>query len=229
VSRFRDPGKINVNTIPDPLVWESIDPQISTSVNLATAWSDVQESLAGEVPIAQRPAFYGNPVRAAGSAKLMPLEDLETSTVDATLFRRQADDDDKLLFDFDFPTGNSAVDPRLNPYFQYHKLQRLANLLTTHSNVYAVWITVGYFEVYPWNASNPVDLQRSRTDPRGVIPVPDAAHPDGYQLGPEMGSDNGKAKRHRAFYLIDRSIPAAFKPGQDLNAGRTILLRRYLE
>ncbi len=88
---------------------------------------------------------------------------------------------------------------------------------------------MGYFEVYPWNGSDPVNLQLSRTNPASVIPVPDPAHPDGYQLGPEMGSDTGKTKRHRAFYLIDRSIPAAYKPGQDLNVDRTVLLRRHIE
>ena len=36
-----------------------------------------------------------------------------------------------------------------NPYFRYQAIQRLGNLTTTRSNVYAVWITVGYFEVEP--------------------------------------------------------------------------------
>ncbi len=110
VSRFRDPGKVNINTIPDQLVWQAIDPQVSPAVNTATPWSVVQQSLAGKEPIQNRPAFYANPVRAAASANLMPLTKLETTTVDATLFRRSPVDDSKLLFDF--PTGNNATDPR---------------------------------------------------------------------------------------------------------------------
>ena len=217
ISRYRDPGKININTVPDRLVWQGIDPQETTT------WNDLQRSLAGTESVQNRPAFYGNPVRAAASGDLMPLDDLETSPIDATLLRRSRTSDGKLLFDF--PAGNAANDPQLHPYFQYQKLQRLANLLTNHSNVYAVWITVGHFEVYPWNASDP----RNAIDPSLVQPLPDAAHPDGYQLGAELDSDRGLVKRHRAFYIIDRSIPVGYKPGQDLNIDRMILLRRMIE
>jgi hypothetical protein len=232
--RFRDPGKVNINTIPDAVVWDAID--ASPVPASSTPWQNVQLSFTmngdpqqAPLPIQERPAFYTNPVRAAASSNLMPLSALETSATDATLLRRDPTDAGKLLFDFPSTTSSNANDPRLHPYFQYHKLQRLANLLTTHSNVYAVWVTVGYFEVYPWNASNPINLQLSRTDPSQVVPLPDVGHPDGYQLGPELGSDAGKVQRHRAFYIIDRSIPAAYKPGEDLNVDRTILLRRFIE
>lgn len=78
-----------------------------------------------------------------------------------------------------------------NAYFRYRGINRLSNLLTTHWNVFAVWSTVGYFEV--------------EDNPGG----PDEAHPDGYRIGQEIGADSGSIKRHRAFYLIDRSIPVA--------------------
>jgi hypothetical protein len=76
---------------------------------------------------------------------------------------------------------------------------RLPNLVTTRSNVYAVWITVGYF------------------------------HTDGTTLGGEAGSDTGEIERHRAFYLIDRSVPVGFQRGENLNAAGTIMLRRFIE
>ena len=82
--------------------------------------------------------------------------------------------------------------------------------------MYAVWITVGYFEVFPW--PNPVGS-----------PLPDLAHPDGYQLGRELGSDTGDIKRHRAFYLIDRSIPVGFERGKNHNVKDAIILRRFVE
>ena len=106
---------------------------------------------------------------------------------------------------------DNAVNTRRNPAFHYQTLQRLGNLVTTRSNVYAVWITVGFFEVEP--------------NPNGV----DDNHPDGYRLGRELRSDSGEIRRHRAFYFIDRSVPVASQPGENHNVDRAILLRRFLE
>lgn len=74
---------------------------------------------------------------------------------------------------------------------------------------------MGYFEVKPHLVS-------------GVTTV-DAAHPDGYELGQELGSDTGEIQRHRAFYMIDRTIPVGFVRGQDLNVEKAILLKRFIE
>ncbi len=72
--------------------------------------------------------------------------------------------------------------------------------------MYAIWITVGYFEVAP-------------------VAV-DAFHPDGYTLGPELGSETGDIRRHRAFFLFDRSIPVAFERGVDHNVQKALLIQR---
>ena len=45
------------------------------------------------------------------------------------------------------------MDYNRNPSFRYQALQKLGSVVSNHSNVFAVWITVGYFEVTP--ASNP--------------------------------------------------------------------------
>ena len=94
-------------------------------------------------------------------------------------------------------------------HFHYQPLQRISNLTTTRSNVYAIWITVGYFEVAHANINS--------------------AYPDGYTLGAELGWDRGEIRRHRAFYMVDRSIPVAFEPGENHNVDRAILLRRFIE
>ncbi len=103
------------------------------------------------------------------------------------------------------------MDWKRHAYFYYQNFNRVGSVATTRSNVYAVWITVGYFEV--------------TANPNGV----DVGHPDGYQLGQELGADSGEITRHRAFYIYDRTIPVGFEPGHDHNYENGILLKRVIE
>lgn len=68
--------------------------------------------------------------------------------INATILREGPTANTPLFQSPTTPVG-AYNDPNRNPYFRYQGLQRLANLVTTRSNVYAVWITVGYFEVSP--------------------------------------------------------------------------------
>ena len=96
-----------------------------------------------------------------------------------------------------------------NAYFRYQGMNRLSNLVSNNSNVFAVWITVGYFEAEPVAGS--------------------VVHLDGFRLGQEIGTDTGEVKRHRGFYIIDRSVPVGFQPGENHNVDRAVLLRRFIE
>jgi len=87
-----------------------------------------------------------------------------------------------------------------DPWTMYQPLMRLPNLVTQRSNVFAVWVTLGYFEYDP-----------------------------SYGLGDEYVGIQGEPKRHRAFYIIDRSIPVGYETGRDHNTQNTILLRRFIE
>lgn len=98
-----------------------------------------------------------------------------------------------------------ATDPERSPFFRYRTINKLANTVTTRSNVFAVWITVGYFE-----ANNPY------ASPADLTP------------GPEVGYDTGNTVRHKAFYIIDRSIPVGFQPGRDNNARDCVVLERMV-
>ena len=62
-----------------------------------------------------------------------------------------------------------------------------------------------------------------------VEPVPIAVNRSGYRLKQEAGLDTGEVKRHRAFYMVDRSIPVAYEPGEDHNVDNCVLVRRFIE
>ncbi len=136
-----------------------------------------------------------------------------------------------------------AIDGERNPGMMYQPMTRLGNLVTTRSNVYAIWVTVGYFEVErapDWNDSNNAvkTAVRARfgatnndTDAATLAgrAMYDRVYPEGYMLGEEMGTDTGNTRRQRAFYIIDRTEPVGFKPGEELNVERMIRVRRRIE
>lgn len=166
------------------------------------------------------PTFFANPYRASGTSWLVPPDASSGSglgrlEVDNTMLRTNRNvmgvtppatgDVPRFLNRFD----DLPRDTDRNPYFSYQALQRLSNLVTCRSNVYALWLTIGYFEV-EWKP-HPVTGQWQ------------------WELGQEVGIDTGTVKRHRAFYIIDRSIPVAFEPGQNHNVDKCVLLRRFIE
>ena len=244
VSMFRDPGRVNINTIFDPAVWNSIldghqGPSFygsaSTTPGLAHSIVDTRRGygVSGQgmaqlgVMNANSPTFFGNMFRPTGSGDLVPeriAQNFVRPDIETTVLRSNVISSSTAVGatpGSNFPNNrqplmtnsnsDNAVNTVRNPYFHYQTIQRLGNLVTTRSNVYAIWITVGYFEVEP--------------NPTGV----DVVHPDGYRLGAELRSDSGEVQRHRGFYFLDRSIPVASEPGQNHNVDRAIVLRRYLE
>ncbi|MGL4593389.1 MAG: hypothetical protein ACRCUY_01525 [Thermoguttaceae bacterium] len=91
-----------------------------------------------------------------------------------------------------------------NPYTILEGVQRLSDVVTTRSNVFAVWITIGYFEWTPTSSTTGT-------------------------LGKERGIDDGTVKRHRSFYLIDRTIPVGFRRGEKLNSKNVVVDEKRLE
>jgi hypothetical protein len=230
ISRYREPGRINLNTIYSQDVLNGLMNNFP-GTNDGTLWTKFVQSRRSPPggpsysaantsdPLAMDssgtyPTRFGNPFRSfAGGDMNFAVPSRE---IDATVLRCDPGNTSRPLFQFD-RTGTFAPapanDPDRNPYFRYQLLSRLGNLVTTRSNVYAVWITVGYFEVTPNGGSGTID----------------AAHPDGYQLGAELGADTGEIERHRAFFIFDRTIPVGFVRGQDFNVEKAVLLRRYIE
>ncbi|MBU4397819.1 MAG: hypothetical protein KKE86_00650 [Planctomycetes bacterium] len=228
ISAYREPGRINLNTIYSPSVFNGLKNGSLPNVT----WRNFVGSRRG-YPAAvgsmvlgpdntfAYPTEFGKPFRSFGGAAMVPTLDPAHDVlkydreIDATLLRADSSGTSPL---FQYNSSNAVDNTDRNPYFRYQGIQRLGNLVTTRSNVYAVWITVGYFEVSP-------AIRKA-----GMTPlIFQQVYPDGYELGRELGMDTGEIERHRAFYIFDRSIPVGFQRGQDLNVEKAILVDRYIE
>ncbi|MEZ6151533.1 MAG: hypothetical protein R3C09_15565 [Pirellulaceae bacterium] len=228
ISQMREPGRVNINTLEDVEVMRGLEWSYLDNANRATGGN----SLAFDLLKASRDKSYlqppgteqitGNkrnihldgryPTEFPGVFKsslaagrvtptripgLLDKEAIRTPAM-ASLFRKNpVTGVNRPLFSPRPELVNNSVP---NPQSEYLPFSRLANLTTTRSNVFAVRITVGYFEYDPSTG-----------------------------VGPEYGWDNGQSRRHRGFYVIDRSIPVAYEPGQDLNTGNCVLVRRIVE
>lgn len=85
------------------------------------------------------------------------------------------------------------------PFARYQRLMRLPNLATNQSNVFASWVTISLFEYDPITG-----------------------------FGNEYVSPSGEPIKERYFYIIDRTVPVGYSPGERLNMKRTILLEKKL-
>ena len=223
---WRDPGKVNLNTVTDVAVWKALGASFGlTEIQLETLWLEVESSMRGNIINnltldIQKPSAIPHPIRSAGASDLSPLSaERVVKGRDGSMLRLQDIIDENSV-------NLSYRDKTRNPQFHYQELQKLSSMVTTHSNVYAVWVTLGYFEVKPWYDNDQDGVLDANPSPQ---PTKDAAHPDGYMLADELGLNTGQITRHRAFYIMDRSIPVAYEPGKEHNAKNAIVLQRFIE
>jgi hypothetical protein len=78
------------------------------------------------------------------------------------------------------PTGFTATNPPTNPYIRHELMTKIMGSVTNRSNVFAVWITVGFFRV-----------------------LDDSVRP--VKLDGEINLAQNKNIRHRFFFVVDRS------------------------
>jgi hypothetical protein len=207
VYTYRQPGKINLNTILSEDAFAALMNGRANDPGVELTWADFQRSRNGD-PDANLPTVIAAPFRSASSSDQAPIAALQMNGVEATLLRKHPTATTPRPL-FGSAATEAHLDPKRNPYFYHRGIQRLANLTTTHSNVYAIWITVGFFEVEEVDA--------------------DADHRDGFRLVRELGIDTGEIHRHRGFYVVDRSIPVASQRGRKYNVHRAIILDRFIE
>lgn len=205
IRSMREPGKINLNTTYTSHIWDGLNGGYvgeGGHAYQAAGWPQFVDSRRGNqsgeiLGAINAPTFFPTPFRSSNAGNLVAVgASLPHRPADNGLLRPSALPNVPLL-DGAHPTVNA----NRHAYLKYLSRARLGNLTTTRSNVFAVWITVGYFEY---------------DEATG-------------QLGAELGSIDGEVERHRAFFMVDRSIPVGFEPGKNHNVDKTIMLRRYLE
>ena len=246
ISSFRDPGRVNLNTMLNETVYEGLmhgvtDSTVSGTIHPGPAEPLLIDSRRGHSLVdspaltlePNNPTFFANPFRSADSADLVPLTDMLRTSVDCTVIRSQNGmsgaaaqaSGDPL---FAAGTGEDYRDSFRNAYFDYQPMTRLSSMTTTRSNVYAVWVTVGFFEVEEaddW-VTDENNVQARFNGNRALY---DKVYPEGYQFGEEAGSETGDIRRVREFAMIDRTVPVAFQPGKNHNVDKAIRLRRRIE
>ncbi len=227
IPNFLDFGRVNVNTAANDtvfrgLVWSSMTPASTRNtatlpfqMDFATSRRYPLGPLGGAVTTLTTPNFRFDttnpnfvdsriPTEFTGAMKpgfavdKACLDVLKTdNAVAVSLLRPEAGATARL-----FATSKLLPGVTLphNPFVANSAASRLVNLTTDQSHVFAVRVTIGYFEYDPATG-----------------------------LGAEYGIDEGKARRHRAFYVIDRSVPVAFQEGYDMNTDNCILMRRIIE
>lgn len=197
----RIPGKINLNTVWNAEVFRALcDPQpgnLFFSPGPAPAYANVDSifnSLLDSRSSASRAA--GKPViqpthQAFGATVDRPFWSLALGEatgpdnlsagprgLDNTLLRNHPTIPGQLLLDV-----GASTDPA---YRRKELLTKIYNHVTTRSNTFAVWMTVGFFEVV--------------AQPANDVP----------KLGDEIGKAENRQVRYRMFALVDRSHLTAF-------------------
>ncbi len=112
----------------------------------------------------------------------------------------------------------NRIDTRQHPYFRTEWLQRVMNLTTVRTHQYAVWITVGFFEIT--RAGNP--QMAFSTNPLEVLLSTDI-------LGLELNLSSGRSVRHRGFFLVDRTKAIGFNPTLTGNFRDCVVYRQIIE
>ncbi len=110
--------------------------------------------------------------------------------------------------------SGGTSDNRQHPYWRSEQLQKIMNLTTPRTHQYAVWITIGFFEV-----KRQGDLGMFAYNPVLAFDI----------LGPEIGAANGKNTRYRGFYLIDRLQLTGFNPSSPGGFRQAIVYKQRIQ
>ena len=190
LSAYREPGRVNVNTITTDEVWNAVvaGPLTVTGTAPSSGSPDPIKTrttaMLDSFPAKNFACLLALSGTASATPAPSPVEDVELEDRNGNGALDAGED----------VNGNGTLDrirlPKsLNPSHAIYTATRLGNTATIRSNVFAIWIT----------------------------------------LRTSVDGDPDSAKTHRAFYIVDRSIPVAFESGKDHNVWDAVILRRIIE
>jgi len=111
------------------------------------------------------------------------------------------------------------TDDRQHPYFRSETLQKAVNLTTSRTHQYAVWITVGFFEV---RRQGDLLMAAAGAGTQNATLAYDI-------LGPELGASTGATTRYRSFFIVDRLKLTAYDPNVIGSFRPAVVYRQAIE
>jgi hypothetical protein len=108
-----------------------------------------------------------------------------------------------------------GADYRQHPYWRLEMMQRVMNLTTPRTHQYAVWITVGFFEII--RQGDPTMMLAN--NPLLAYDI----------IGPEVGAVTGKSIRYRGFFLVDRTKLTGFNPASTGSFRSAVVYRKVIQ
>jgi hypothetical protein len=123
----------------------------------------------------------------------------------------------------------SQVDDRQHPYWRSEMMQKAMNLTTVRTHQYAVWITVGFFEVIRQGDIGMLAQARveyaNNNIVQGLLDLQSAFD----VMGPEVGALNGTSVRYRGFFLVDRLKLTGFNPNDTGAWHAAVVYRKVIQ
>jgi len=120
------------------------------------------------------------------------------------------------------PPANATppqIDMKQHPYFRSELLQKAMNLTTVRTHQYAVWITIGFFEVKRQGDLQMVNAGVGTSAATLAFDI----------LGPEIGSSSGQTTRYRGFFLVDRTQLTGYDPNVIGSFRPAVVYRQTIE
>jgi hypothetical protein len=183
----RIPGKVNINTIWDPETFRALcDANDGTTHfkngDVDAAYNALMNSRTpGGTPAQNDVPFWS---LAAGLTNAGDTQYPNGLGINNTFLRSATGGDGNTARLFQYQAQGQF---RAHPYLNYEIMTKIYNNVTVRSNVFAVWCTVGFFQV----------MQDTDASGNPVRPV---------KLGAEIGSAANKQVRYRMFAVVDRSV-----------------------